>query len=117
MERETLFTIKSHIFEAVAIAAMGELYRLEIVRKIVERTIPEKDDYNALDLIEDVGRGKLMPMDMGRLKRRFTAFFSIGWKRTFYRNFFTFLEFILALSRTHSDCKHWSSLPCLLGSR
>jgi hypothetical protein len=79
---DSIFTIKSHIFEAVAIAAADEVCRLQIARNIVKRVILEKDDYNSLDLIEDVGRGKLMLTNM---RRRFKALFSIGWKRTFYR--------------------------------
>jgi hypothetical protein len=51
-KRDSIFTIKSHIFEAIAIA--DEVCRLQIVGNIVERVITEKDDYNSLDLIEDV---------------------------------------------------------------
>jgi hypothetical protein len=56
---DSIFTIKSHISQVVAIAATDDdptSYRIEIVRNIVKKVIPGKDDYNP---VEDVGRGKL----------------------------------------------------------
>ncbi|KAI9810278.1 MAG: hypothetical protein M1832_001367 [Thelocarpon impressellum] len=72
------WTKKSHIFEAVSISAMDSTCRLEIVRKIVDRIVPRDEDYDALDVIEDVGRRRLASKDMDRLTRGFAALLSIG---------------------------------------
>jgi hypothetical protein len=56
---DSIFTIKSHISQVVAIAATDDdptSYRIEIVRNTVKKAIPGKDDYNP---VEVVGRGKL----------------------------------------------------------
>jgi hypothetical protein len=51
-------TKKSHIFEAVCIAAQTEMCRLEITRKFVQYAFRNVEDFNALDFIIDVGEGK-----------------------------------------------------------
>ncbi|KAN0069431.1 hypothetical protein V8E54_012446 [Elaphomyces granulatus] len=70
---DSVFTIKSHIFEAIAIAAMDDVCRLCIVMKIVGQVIPERA---AFGLIQDASDGKLTPSDIRRLKKRFKALFS-----------------------------------------
>ncbi|KAN0083177.1 hypothetical protein V8E54_002265 [Elaphomyces granulatus] len=110
---DSVFTIKSHIFEAIAIAAMDDVCRLCIVMKIVEQVIPERDDYGAFGLIQDAGDGKLMPSDIRRLKKRFKALFSTGWKRRipFTGQFFLILKLLLTLPTRINQT------PCLPGWR
>jgi len=110
---DSVFTIKSHIFEAISIAAMEDHCRYEIVKNIVERVIPERDDYDSFDLIQDVGNGMLMPSDRRRLKKRFKALFSTGWKR---RIPFTG-EFFLILKPLLTSLPRNNQMPCLLGWR
>lgn len=47
---------KSHIFEAVFIAATNDVRRLKIVRKIVARVL-SMDAGDVLELIRDAGSG------------------------------------------------------------
>ena len=51
-------TEKSHIFEAVCIAAQTEMCRLEITRKFVQHAFRNVKEFNPLDFIIDVGEGK-----------------------------------------------------------
>lgn len=70
------FVNKSHIFEAVAIAATDDVRRLEIVRKIVARVfLVDADD--APEVIRDVGSGTLKPKDKVKLKAGLQALLSI----------------------------------------
>lgn len=75
---ESRFTGKSHIFEAVTIAAMSEVCRLEIVRKIVERVSRGKKDFDSLGFIENVGEGRLKGKDRRGFEKRFQALLSIS---------------------------------------
>ncbi|KAL9132056.1 MAG: hypothetical protein Q9217_000184 [Psora testacea] len=72
---DSCFTTKSHVYEAVAIAATNDDCRLEIVRKLVKCVFEERD---ALDLIEDVGQGELGFKDQCKLETGFRALFSIS---------------------------------------
>ena len=71
-------TVKSHIFEAVAISALDSTCRLEIVRKIVDRVPPRDTGYDALDVVEAVGKGKLAPKEMRKLTQGLAALLSIS---------------------------------------
>lgn len=51
-------TKKSHVFEAVCIAAQTEMCRLEIVRKFVQHVFRKTEGFNALDFIIEVGEGE-----------------------------------------------------------
>lgn len=52
MKGDARFVNKSHIFEAIAIAAYDDVRRLEVVRKTVGR-VSRVDDDEALEIIED----------------------------------------------------------------
>ena len=75
---DSCFTIKSHIYEAVAIAATNDVCRLEIVRKLVNCVFEEEPERDALDLIEEVGQGELDFKDQRKLEKGFKALFSIS---------------------------------------
>ena len=70
------FSNKSHIFEAVAIAAYDDVRRLEIGRKIVGR-VSWVDDDDVLDIIEDTGSGRLAIKEKDKLRRGFQALLSV----------------------------------------
>lgn len=53
---DSRFVNKSHIFEAVFIAATNDVRRLKIVRKIVARVL-SMDAGDVLELIRDAGSG------------------------------------------------------------
>jgi aminoglycoside phosphotransferase (APT) family kinase protein len=53
------FTTKSHIYEAVAIAATSDDSRLEVVRNILERIFKAVGGFDSFKFIEEVGTGKL----------------------------------------------------------
>ncbi|KAK9243771.1 hypothetical protein V1506DRAFT_523382 [Lipomyces tetrasporus] len=74
---DSRFVSKSHIFEAVAIAATDDVRRLEIVRKIVGRVF-QADDDDALELIRDAGSGKLKPKDKTKLRTGLQALLSVS---------------------------------------
>lgn len=74
---DSIFVGKSHIFEAVAIAARNHICRLEIVNKIVERVFPIQEEYNGIDLIRDVADGKLKVKDKKKLALGFQALLSV----------------------------------------
>ena len=70
------FAHKSHIFEAVTIAAYDDVRRLEIVRKIVGR-VSRVDDDDALEIIEDAGSGRLALKEKDKLQKGFQALLSV----------------------------------------
>ena len=73
---DSCFTIKSHVYEAVAIAAMNDVCRLEIVRKLVGCVV-KGQERDALDVIEDTGQDKLESKDQRRLEKGFRTLFSV----------------------------------------
>lgn len=73
---DSRFVNKSHIFEAVAIAACDDVRRLEIVRKIVARVSRTEDD-DALEIIRDVGSGMLTLEEKDKLRKGFQALLSV----------------------------------------
>jgi len=77
---DSRFTAKSHIFEAVAIAAMSDICRFEIVKKIVERIFQEEKDHDSQSFIEGVGLGRLKSKDMRKLQRGLQALLSTSRK-------------------------------------
>jgi aminoglycoside phosphotransferase (APT) family kinase protein len=74
---DSIFTGKSHIFEAVAIASMSEMCQLGIVRKIVDRIFPADDEYASVEFISDVGEKKLNPKQKKKLALKFQALLSL----------------------------------------
>lgn len=66
---------KSHIFEAVSIAAYDDVCRLEIVRKVVARVSRAEDD-DALDIISDAGSGRLTLKEKDKQRKGFHALLS-----------------------------------------
>ena len=73
---DSRFVNKSHIFEAVAIAAYDHVPRLEIVRKIMAR-VTGADDDEALDIITDAGSGRLTLKEKDKLRNGFQALLSV----------------------------------------
>lgn len=72
---DSRFVYKSHIFEAVAIAAYDDVRRLEIVRKIVARVSRAEDD-DPLEIIRDAGSGRLT-LGKDKLRKGFQALLSV----------------------------------------
>ena len=72
-----MFTRKSHIYEAVAIAATNDDSRLEVVRKILERIFKTVEGFDSLKFIEEVGTGKLEKKEECRLDAGLTALLAI----------------------------------------
>ncbi|KAK9428614.1 hypothetical protein V1505DRAFT_357644 [Lipomyces doorenjongii] len=70
------FVNKSHVFEAVAIAATDDVRRLEIARKVVGRVF-QVDDDDALELMRDAGCGKLKFTDKMKLRTGLQALLSV----------------------------------------
>lgn len=85
---DSRFVNKSHIFEAVSIAACDDVCRLEIVRKIVAR-VSRIDDDDALEVIRDMGSGMLTPKENDQLRNDFQALLSVP--RHQGRTLFSFL--------------------------
>jgi len=75
---DSIFTVKSHIFEAVVIAATKEICRYNIVRKIMQHVLPGENVYDVMNIIDDVGNAKLTPNDKRNLQRGFQALLSTG---------------------------------------
>ncbi|KAI9839045.1 MAG: hypothetical protein M1837_002263 [Sclerophora amabilis] len=75
---DSLLTIKSHIFEAVAISAFDSRCRLEIVLKMVDQVIPPKSDYDAFGLILSVGDQTVAPRQMREVTDGLAALLSDG---------------------------------------
>ncbi|KAK9349748.1 hypothetical protein V1523DRAFT_399861 [Lipomyces doorenjongii] len=74
--KDARFVNKSHVFEAVAIAATDDVRRLEIVRKVVGRVF-QVDDDDALELMRDAGCGKLNFTDKMKLRTGLQALLSV----------------------------------------
>lgn len=74
------FVAKSHIFEAVAIAATSDESRLEVVRKVLERVFGNVQGFDSLKFIEKVGRGRLEAKDKRRLETGLKALLSMQRK-------------------------------------
>ena len=55
------FVQKSHVYEAVSLAASSEMIRLEIVRKLVDHVLGEDDEDDGMDVIDSVGEGDIDP--------------------------------------------------------
>lgn len=70
------FVNKSHIFQAIAIAACDDVHRLEIVRKIVAR-VSRIDNDDALEIIMDMGSDRLTPKEKDKLRKGFLALLSV----------------------------------------
>lgn len=90
---DSIFTGKSHIFHAVCIAAEGDMYRGDIVKKIVGRVMGE-DDQGSFNIVSDIGdltlqeltklesgfpagEGYLTPKDVRKLKSGLQAILSV----------------------------------------
>lgn len=57
-EGDWKFTGKSHMFQAICIAAQSKMCRIEIVRKFVEEAFKDEEDFDAVEYITDVGDGR-----------------------------------------------------------
>jgi hypothetical protein len=75
--RDARFTRKSHIYEAVAIAATSDDSRLEVVKKILERIFKAVEGFDSLKFIEEVGTGNLEKKEECRLNAGFKALLAI----------------------------------------
>ncbi|RJE18339.1 hypothetical protein PHISCL_09328 [Aspergillus sclerotialis] len=73
---DSRFVNKSHIFEAISIAAYDNVHRLEIVRKVVARVLRVEDD-DALEIIRDMGSGRLTLKETDKLSKGFQALLSV----------------------------------------
>lgn len=71
------FANKTHVFEAVRIAAESGICRSEVVILIMERVLGVGRDA-ALDFIWNAGEGKLEPEDKVGLERQFREFFLVS---------------------------------------
>ena len=74
---DSKFTAKTHIFEAVCIAAADYIPRIDIVKGIVRHLFPEKDDLGAFEVLCDIAEGDLTLKEVKQLDSKFRALLSV----------------------------------------